>query len=207
MGFLDKFISKEAQDKIKSAVKSAADIAEEKIKEAADIAEEKIKEAAEYAEEKKESNSGAYSPAQVAAANGEDYAQSNAPRLIRKHNESVILFPGAVGSDVSKKDAVGYIEDLVTKNFPLVTVKKSVDITGGSADPDKKFVPVSLLLEKDSKPVLALIICSKNQYRLYGVINTMNACEEQGIPAIRFFKEFENKPEYVVGRIKTVAGI
>ena len=188
MGFLDKFISKEAQDKIKSAVKTAAEIAEEKIKEAA--------------EEKKASS---YSPAAVAQANGEEYTpSSDAPRLINKHRESVIPFAGVIDSGVSKKNAADYIEDLVLRNFPGVTVKRDADFGDGS---DKKFVPVSLLLEKDSRPVLAVIVCGKNQYRLYGVINTMNACEQQGIPAIRFFREFENKPEYVCGRIKAVAKI
>lgn len=201
MGFLDKFISKEAQDKIKATVKSAAEVAEEKLKEAAEYAEEKKRDTASHS---------AYSPAQVAADNGESYSQpsySEAPRLIKKHTESFAHYSGAVGSDVSKKNAVEYIEDLILKNLPGVELKKNVNISAASAEPGKKYVPVDMVLIKDSKPVLALIICGKNQYRLYGVINTMNACEEKGLPAIRFFKEFENKPEYVIGRIKAVAGI
>ena len=59
MGFLDKFISKEAQEKIKATVKSAAEVAEEKLKEAAEFAEEKKKESS--------SSQSAFSPAQVAA--------------------------------------------------------------------------------------------------------------------------------------------
>ncbi len=197
MGFLDKLISKEAQEKIKATVKSAAEVAEEKLKEAAELAEEKKKEA---------SSQSAYSPAQVAADNGEEYSSSsNAPRLVKKHKEPIIPFTGTVGSDVSKNNSVEYIEDLINKNLPGIEIKKNVNISAANAEPGKKYVPVDLVLIKDSKPVLALIICSKNKYRLYGVINTMNACEEKGLPAIRFFKEFENKPEYVIGRIKAVA--
>ena len=95
MGFLDKFISKEAQEKIKSTVQAAAEAAEEKIKEAAEIVEEKKKES--------DSPQSAYSPSQVAANNGETYSVSNAPRLIKKHSEPVIPYTDAVGSDVSKK--------------------------------------------------------------------------------------------------------
>jgi hypothetical protein len=200
MGFLDKFISKEAQEKIKATVKSAAEVAEEKLKEAAEFAEEKKKESS--------SSQSAYSPAQVAANNDEEYSvTSNAPHLIKKHKELIIPYTAAVGSDVSKNDAAAYIADLIIKNLPGVEIKKNVNISAANAEPGKKYVPVDLVLIKDSKPVLAVIVCGKNKYRLYGVINTMNACEEKGLPAIRFFKEFENKPEYVIGRIKAVAGI
>lgn len=202
MGLFDKLLSKEAQDKIRSTVKSAAQLAEEKLKETAETLQDK------QSSMRSDQSQSAYSPSQVAKDNGETYIVSpdSSPRLIKKHCEPIIPFEGAVKSSVSRKKTCEYIEDLISLNLPGVTVKRGANISSDKY-PGKKFVPVDLVLMKDSKPVLAVIVCNKNQYRLYGVINTMNACEEKGLPAIRFFKEFENKPSYVIGRIKTVARI
>ena len=67
-------------------------------------------------------------------------------------------------------------------------------------------MPVSLLLSKGGVRKLAVMLVPKNRYRVTKVVNTMNACEDQGIRAIRFFREFENTAPYVVGRIRAIVG-
>ena len=61
-----------------------------------------------------------------------------------------------------------------------------------------------MLLSRDGAPKLAIFLVSKDKYKPRALIESMNACENAGIPAIRFMQEFDNKPGYVVGRIRTV---
>ena len=74
----------------------------------------------------------------------------------------------------------------------------------GSA-PEKN-VPITLLLSNGTSPAMAIFLVPRDKYKPRALIESMNACENAGIPAIRFINEFENEPGYVIGRIKTVLG-
>lgn len=139
--------------------------------------------------------------APAAAAEGEK-TYKPAPTLTKVHKEKFVPVKGADLSDkpVGSPD---YFIELAEKNFgmtgrvyvPLAEIGQTVD--GRSMD-------VPIMLYKGAKPALAVFLVPKNDYRKYAVINSMNACEAAGIPAIRFFQEFSNDAAYVVGRMNAV---
>ena len=139
-------------------------------------------------------------PAPQAAAPAD--TSPSAPVLNVRHNEPFAPV-AAQASSVADRGSVAYFADVIGKNIPGVTLETDVPLTalGLSAE---KGVPVSVAVYKAGTPALAILVTPKNGYRRYGVINTMNALEARGIPAIRFMKEFANEPGYVVGRVLAV---
>ncbi|MBP5254661.1 MAG: hypothetical protein J6Z23_04675, partial [Lachnospiraceae bacterium] len=136
----------------------------------------------------------------------EEYPEPVVVQLKNKTKESFVPDPLAVPSDCPDHGSAAYFEDLLAKNFPGVTVEKEVPLEALTADLPVKRMPVSLLLSKGGVRKLAVMLVPKNRYRVTKVVNTMNACEDQGIRAIRFFREFENTAPYVVGRIRAIVG-
>lgn len=129
--------------------------------------------------------------------------------LVKEHKERVIPADDAVGSDIvndGSTTTLMYFTDLIQKNLPEYTVTQSASIESVLGSAPEKNTDISLLLTKEGTPVLAIFLVPKNHYKPRKLIESMNALENAGIPAIRFINEFENKPAYVIGRIKTVIG-
>lgn len=131
------------------------------------------------------------------------YAQPKQVKLVKQHREAVTPVAGAAESDFPR-GSVEYFHDLVVKNLPGVECAAAVELERLGLQKPEKSVPVSLVLLRAGKPVLALFLVSKSKYKTHAVLNSMNACELAGIPAIRFFTEFSNEAGYVIGRIKAV---
>lgn len=68
---------------------------------------------------------------------------------------------------------------------------------------DEFCYPVDYLIVKDGKPLLAICLVDKNNYRYKCVSKTKEAVERMGIEYMRFFVEMPNDPSYVTRRIKT----
>ena len=77
-------------------------------------------------------------------------------------------------------------------NLPDITVEKDVPVESLGQEVPVKRANIDLMLSKDGKQVLAVFLVPKNQYRIAKYINSMNICEDAGVPAIRFMKEFMN---------------
>lgn len=194
MGLLDKLFSKEVKDKVDSLTK--------KINEAIDDIKENIE---KKTEETAKEAANAVSSAENAVENAADeWPEPVIPQLKVKRNDAVVPFEAAVGSDIEDHGSKAYFADLIAKNLPEVTVAQDVPFETLGAEAPAKKADIDLMLSKDGKPAVAVFLVYKNQYRLVKYINTMNACEDAGIPAIRFMKEFSNEPAYVIGRIKAL---
>lgn len=138
------------------------------------------------------------------AAGGEKGSMYSKPVLIRKRTEQFPLAQNVEPSTITDRGSAAYFGDLINRNLHGVEVRYDVQLSElSSIDPPVK-VPLDVVIYRDGQPSVAIIIVSKNHYRRAGIIFTMNACENSGIPALRFFREFENEPEYVIGRINTV---
>ena len=130
-------------------------------------------------------------------------------KLVKEHKEPVEYDDNAIGSSLPHVDATTtlmYFTDLIQKNLPEFTVTQFASIESILGSAPEKNVPVTLLLSKGTSPALAIFLVPRDKYKPRALIESMNACENAGIPAIRFINEFENAPGYVIGRIKTVLG-
>ena len=204
MGLFDKLLKKvtDAAEKgvskaIKDAVKDGLDGLG--IKDEGDLE----KAASQYAANVQQSAESYAAEVQSAA---EDFTQYNRTplKLVKEHKEPVQLAYDAVGSYVTDTGSIMYFTDLVQKNLPEYAVLQYPTIASVLGSAPEKNVNITMLLSKDGVPKLAIFLVSRDKYKPRALIESMNACENAGIPAIRFIQEFENRPEYVVGRIRTV---
>ena len=190
MGLLDKLFSKEVKEKMEDLAK--------KINEAIDDIKDNIDKKEDEAEE------AVSSVTETVQEAVEEFPEPVIPQLKVKRKEVFSLFEGAVGSEIEDRGSAAYFEDLIKKNLPEITVEKNVPVeTLGQETPAKR-ADIDLMLMIDGKPVLAIFLVPKNLYRLTKYVNSMNICEDAGIPAIRFMQEFSNEPAYVTGRIKAL---
>ena len=201
MGLLDKLLKKvtDAAEKgvsqaIKGAVKEGLGI-----KNDGDLE----KAAAQYAESVQHSAESYAAEVQNAA---EEFTQYNRTplKLVKEHKEPVQFAYDAVGSVFSDTSSIMYFTDLIQKNMPEYAVFQYPSIASVLGSAPEKNVNISMLLSRDGAPKLAIFLVSKDKYKPRALIESMNACENAGIPAIRFMQEFDNKPGYVIGRIRTV---
>ena len=96
-----------------------------------------------------------------------------------------------------------YFASLITEDsFVPYTIERNVAASRLEATAHPKCYPISYLFMKDSKPVLAVLIMNKNQYRSMIAKGTYQVLDKQGIPYIRFFKGMKNEREYVLDRIR-----
>ena len=124
--------------------------------------------------------------------------------LVKTHKESFTPETNAVGSLVSDRGSAAYFADVITKNVPGASVRTDVALSEISSEKPEKQVKIDALVSIDGTPKLAILLPSKEKYRNHAYLYTMNACENAGIPAIRFMKEFNNEPGYVSARVKAV---
>ena len=204
MGLLDKLFSKEAQKKMNELVKDATKKINDTIDELKSGIEEGKKETS--ADAIKESLNGqAQELQETADAAGEalevGFKEPQAVVLNHKRKEQFSLREDAVPSEIEDRGSNAYFRELIEKNLPGVSVQEEVPLAEITSEVPAKNRNISLLLTSAGGKKLAVMLVAKNQYRLAAVVNTMNICEDQGIPAIRFMQEFENAPAYVVGRI------
>lgn len=68
-----------------------------------------------------------------------------------------------------------------------------------SAHPAAK--PIAFMVYKNEHPVLAIAIVKNNTYRSMPVKGTQMLVENRGMDYIRFFRELENRPDYIRSRI------
>lgn len=90
-----------------------------------------------------------------------------------------------------------YFEDLFATYFPQYRVMRDVSMVS----PGEEGLPVSFLLLQGDRPVLAVLLCSKNEYDYKRVTNPMRACTRQRIPCQRYYREFRNDAAYVCDRV------
>ena len=96
-----------------------------------------------------------------------------------------------------------YFVSLITEaNFPGYSITKNVHAKTLDASAHPSCYPVSYLFSNGSRPVLAVLVMNKNQYRSMIAKGTYKVLEDNGIPYIRFFKGMENESGYVINRIK-----
>ena len=193
MGLLDKLFSKEVKEKMEDLAK--------KINEAIDDIKDNIDKKEDEAEDVASSVT---ETVQEKAEEAEEFAEWVVPQLKVKRKEVFSRFEAAVGSEIEDCGSAAYFGDLIAKNLPDITVEKDVPVESLGQEVPVKRANIDLMLSKDGKQVLAVFLVPKNQYRIAKYINSMNACEDAGIPAIRFMKEFSNEPSYVIGRIKAL---
>ena len=91
-----------------------------------------------------------------------------------------------------------YFRQLISGCFPQLRIFPN-EYLGGTNN-----IPVSFLLYQDGQPKLAVILCDARDYRTAYVQNTVDACNAEGIPVQRYYRNFRNKATYVTERIRSV---
>ena len=89
-----------------------------------------------------------------------------------------------------------YFLEVITFAFPNLTVKQNQKIGPRGS------IPVTFLLCRGDKPVLAVILCHKYDFGTDYVGRTIGACARQRIPVQCYYEQFRNKAEYVIRRIR-----
>ena len=139
-------------------------------------------------------------------------AGSSPLKLKKEHNESFSTAISVLPSDIAptgeaafkKGKITEYFTDLLSKNLPDTDIRTDISPASLGLYIEGKQQNVPIVIYRAAEPVLALFLVPSQGYRRAAVINTMNACEDAGIPAIRFMDTFSNKPEYVIARVKAV---
>ncbi len=101
---------------------------------------------------------------------------------------------------VSRGNA-GYFAEIIEANIPGAACEKNVPLSKITADVPAKAADIDVLVTVNGVPKAALLLVPKNGYKVAAVVNTMNACEKNGVKALRFMNEFSNRPEYVTERV------
>lgn len=111
---------------------------------------------------------------------------SQESKLIRDHNRDEEYFANIINETALP----GYI---IERNVHPVVFDEA-------AHPKCK--PITFLIKKDDKPVLAVMIMKSNQMTAMISRGTYWILEDKGIKYIRFFKEMLNEETYVLDRVK-----
>ncbi len=143
-------------------------------------------------------------PVPAAVPEEEERPAYAAPQLIRKRNEKVVPLAGALGSDVEDRGSAAYFADVLSRNFPGLEIAVNQPLSAVTDRVPAWAADIDILACRNGAPAVAILLVRKNGYKKAAVINAMNACEEAGVPALRFMKEFSNEPSYVAGRVKAV---
>lgn len=193
MGFFDKL--KQAADKAADAANGAIDKAgkgdfwakvsdvAEQFADAAKDAAKDIKEAARQADIESQFKRG------TKAGQGTYWAEA--------------VMPDSIPRDRGSNE---YFVSIIRANMPDVGIREWVSPREFVPGIDPYHETISLLLYRLGQPVLAILLVPKEQYDNRPIRTTMAACEAACIPPMRFMQEFENRPEYVVGRIRAAIG-
>lgn len=100
------------------------------------------------------------------------------------------------------EDQFPKFDAIISRNFADCEVRRNVPASELQPGCHPACTPVQFMFYRDSKPVLAVVLVRTNNYRGMNVVATKKICEELGIKYIRFYHEYENAEDYVVGRIK-----
>lgn len=114
-----------------------------------------------------------------------------------------VVMPVSIPRDRGSNE---YFLSIIGANIPNIGVREWVSPREFVPDVDSYHMNISILLYRGGYPVLAILLVPKEQYNNRPVRATMAACEAAGIPVMRFMQEFENRPEYVIGRIRATIG-
>lgn len=95
-----------------------------------------------------------------------------------------------------------YFEAVIAKGLPDIQVRKAVSLSSFVSGVPEKAAAVDLLLFKDGRPAVGILLVPKNSYDTVAIVNTMKYLEINGVKALRFMREFSNEAGYVVSRIK-----
>lgn len=195
MGLLDKFIRKETQEQLKNLIKDAAEAVSDAIKSDGTQQGEGT-----YAAPAQQTYQQARQPEQAEVP---AYPEPRNVMLKVRHDEPFVPETLVVESGL-EHCTPEYFIDVIEKNVAGVQAVKNVPLASITADVPEDSLPVSVLVSRGGQPVLAIMIIEKNRYKRKACVNTMNACEDAGVPAIRFMSEFENRAGYVVARVRAV---
>lgn len=66
-----------------------------------------------------------------------------------------------------------------------------------------QYKPIDFLLMRDGIPKLAILLADRRHWNTKPIRNTIEACEQAGIPWQRYFKEYDNDVSYVSDRIRS----
>lgn len=67
--------------------------------------------------------------------------------------------------------------------------------------------PVTFTFHQFGQKKLVVILCHGNRYESQPVLQLIEQCRLEGVPCLRFFENFWNNREYIIGRIrKTLCG-
>ena len=115
-----------------------------------------------------------------------------------------VMIPDGLPRDHGRDD---YFVELIHANMPQLGIYQWVPIQ--QIDPATDLYAASLnilLVRGDGWPVLAILLVEKEKHNTPTIRSMMASCARAGIPVMRFMREFENRPEYVIGRIRATIG-
>ena len=125
------------------------------------------------------------------------------PKLNVVHSNHFERATGVIGSSIRNRGTAEYFADLIEKNIPGASIRCNVPLTELTTELPYTYVAIDVLVESFGRR-LAIVLPPKQKYKTARYVYTMNACEAAGISAIRFMKEFDNEPDYVIGRIRSL---
>ena len=90
--------------------------------------------------------------------------------------------------------------------LPGYTVERNVHPRVFDFQAHPKCYPITFLIKKDGRPVLAVMVMRMDQMKAMISRGTYSILEDNGITYIRFFREMLNEESYVLNRVKEYLG-
>lgn len=102
---------------------------------------------------------------------------------------------------ISEDALLERLQSVIEKDFPDCSVQANVPASTFDPTIHPMAKPLSLLVTKEGKSVLAIAVVRANTYRSLPQVSTRKAVEALGIKYIRFFCEYDNLVEYISDRL------
>lgn len=144
-------------------------------------------------------------PAQLTPGTYAELTISNCPsRAALKKLVYVVGYSSELGQlEANAQDYPGSTKAYMTRILQAAFSDHQIQVTNAPTPMD----PVTFTFHQYGQKRLVVILCHGSRYESQPVLQLMDQCQQEGIPCLRFFENFRNNREYIIGRIrKTLVG-
>ena len=113
--------------------------------------------------------------------------------VTRRREVSADTYPGTV---------MEYFDMLLEKHFPELQAEMMVYPRDLDIRASFESYPITFLLRRERKPVLALLLLDRDRSDTPAIRNTLQTCEDNGIPCLRFFNQDRSEASEVIQAIR-----
>lgn len=139
-------------------------------------------------------------PAQPAPGTYAELTISNCPsRDALKNLVYVVGYSAELGQlEANAQDYPGSTKAYMTRILQAAFSDYQIQVTNAPTPED----PVTFTFHQYGQKRLVVVLCHGKRYESAPVLQLLDQCKREGVPCLRFFENFWNNREYIIGRIR-----